>query len=90
MEEEIKVDRDYLQAFNLGYELAKELNLSTPMFKGLHSEDVNLKALQAGMAEFNDELQKAKGNSYDQSVGQEPGRNFDSSNGEEKGWNQSL
>ncbi|WP_026810550.1 hypothetical protein [Arenibacter latericius] len=90
MKEEIKVDRDYLQAFNLGYELAKELNLSTPMFKGLVSEDGNLKALQAGMAEFNDEFRKAKGNSYDQSVGQEPGRNFDPSNGEEKGWNQSL
>ena len=90
MKEEIKVDRDYLQAFNLGYELAKELNLSTPMFKGLNSEDSNLMALQAGMAEYNHELRKARDKSFDQSVGQEPRRNFDSSNGEEKGWNQSL
>ncbi|WP_086476619.1 hypothetical protein [Arenibacter amylolyticus] len=90
MKEEIKVDRDYLQAFNLGYELAKELNLSTPMFKGLDSEDIKLNALQAGMAEYNNELQKVKSNSYDHSMGKAPGKNLNSSNGEEKGWSQSL
>ena len=90
MKEEIKVDREYLQAFNLGYELAKELNLSTPMFKEINSEDRKLNAMHAGMTEFNNELRKGKGKSYDHSVGKEPGRNFDSSNGEDKGWNQSL
>ena len=90
MKKETKVDRDYLQAFNLGYELAKELNLSSPMFKGLDSEDSHLNALQAGMAEFNDELKKSKGNRHSQSVDQQHGRKLGLSNGEEKGWNQSL
>jgi hypothetical protein len=33
MEENLKVDIDYKGAFNLGYELARELNLKSPLFK---------------------------------------------------------
>jgi len=34
MNEEIKVDKDYKDAFNLGYELAQELKLKSQMFQG--------------------------------------------------------
>lgn len=90
MNKEIRVNRDYLQAFNLGYELAKELNLSSPMFQGQNIEDSHLNAVQAGMMEYNEEMKRSKGNQQSHSAGQELGRNISSSNGEEKGWGQSL
>ena len=44
MEENIKIDEEYKKAFNLGYELAKELNLTTPMFKNVASTDDHMNA----------------------------------------------
>ena len=90
MTKERRVNRDYLKAFNLGYEIAKELNLSSPMFKGQILEDSHLNAVQAGMMEYNEEMKRSTGNQQELSAGQELGRNVSSSNGEEKGWGQSL
>tara|TARA_R110002049_G_scaffold125135_1_gene280752 strand:+ start:7534 stop:7758 length:225 start_codon:yes stop_codon:yes gene_type:complete len=56
MNKEMIVDMDFLQAFNLGYELAKELNLTSPMFKDLNSGNSRMSAIQAGMAEYNKEI----------------------------------
>lgn len=52
MEENIKVDKEFLKAFNLGYEVAKELDLKTPMLQN-RSSDITLKSpIQAGMFQF--------------------------------------
>ncbi len=60
MEENLKVDKDYKEAFNLGYELAKELDLKSPMFKDLTSGNDRLSAMQAGMADYSKEVTKEK------------------------------
>jgi len=46
---ETKIDSDYKRAFNLGYEIAKELDLKKPMFKGKDSLQSSTNAMQAGM-----------------------------------------
>ncbi len=52
MEEKKKVDEKFKRAFNLGYEVAKDLDLKTPMFQN-ESPDITLKSLiQAGMFQF--------------------------------------
>ena len=58
MEENIKIDEEYKKAFNLGYELAKELNLKTPMFKSVVPTDDHMNAVQAGMMQYSNELNK--------------------------------
>ena len=56
MNEDINIDLDYLEAFNLGYEIAKELDLKSPMFKDIKPENYRLGAVQAGMHQRIDEL----------------------------------
>lgn len=56
MSEEIKVDKNYMEAFNLGYELAKELNLKSPMFKDVNSGNDRNTAMQAGMEQYGKEI----------------------------------
>lgn len=52
MEESVKVDEKFKRAFNLGYEVAKELDLKTPMFQ-YENSDITLKSpIQAGMFQF--------------------------------------
>jgi len=52
MEESLKVDEKFKKAFNLGYEVAKELDLKTPMFQKKGS-DITLKSpVQAGIFRF--------------------------------------
>lgn len=52
MEENLIVDEEFKKAFNLGYELAKELDLKKPMFQK-EGSDISLKSpLQAGMFQF--------------------------------------
>lgn len=52
MDEDLKIDEKFKRAFNLGYEVAKELDLKTPMFQN-ESSDINLKSpMQAGMFQF--------------------------------------
>lgn len=55
MEESLKVDNDYLEAFNQGYELAKELDLKSPMLKDMDSGNVRMNAMQSGMVQYIDE-----------------------------------
>ena len=58
MEENLKVDKDYKDAFNLGFELAKELNLKAPMFTDINSENIRLHSMQAGMTEYSHKLRR--------------------------------
>jgi len=52
MEESVKVDDKFKRAFNLGYEVAKELDLKVPMFSK-EGSDITLKSpIQAGMFQF--------------------------------------
>ncbi|MFS4416455.1 hypothetical protein [Maribacter sp. 2307ULW6-5] len=52
MEKNLRVDKSYIEAFNLGYEVAKELDLKTPMFQN-ESSNITLKSpMQAGMFQF--------------------------------------
>jgi hypothetical protein len=60
MEEILKVDKDYMEAFNLGYELAKELKLKSPMFKNIEPGNRRIEALQIGMEEYTNEISIGK------------------------------
>ncbi len=60
MSEETKVDKDYKEAFNLGYELAKELSLKSPMFKEVSSGNNRMNAMQAGMEQHSKEIVKER------------------------------
>ncbi len=61
MSDETKIDKNFKDAFNLGYELAKELNLKSPMFKDLDSENGRMNAMKAGMAQYTNEFSQEKG-----------------------------
>lgn len=67
MEDNLKVDKDYKEAFNLGYELAKELNLESPLFKDSASTSSRIKSTQAGMAEYCGEIEYEKNKQMDKS-----------------------
>lgn len=56
MSEEMKVSKDYKEAFNLGYEMARELKLKSPMFHDTKSESNRLDAMQAGMVQYHEEI----------------------------------
>ena len=60
MDENLKVDKEYLEAFNLGYELAKELNLKTPMLKDFKSENPRITAINDGMTQYQLEITNEK------------------------------
>ena len=52
MDEYLKVDGKFKRAFNLGYEVATELDLKTPMFQNGSSEITLKSAIQAGIFQF--------------------------------------
>ncbi|MFS4446466.1 hypothetical protein [Maribacter sp. 2307UL18-2] len=57
MEENLIVDEKFKRAFNLGYEVAKELDIKTPIFQN-EGSDITLKSpIQAGMFQFVQEKQ---------------------------------
>lgn len=60
MSSEIKIVKSYKEAFNLGYELAKELNLKFPMFKDSKVGNERMSAMQAGMAQYSNEISQEK------------------------------
>ncbi len=51
MEENLKVDKKYKEAYNLGYEVTKELDLKTPMFQN-QSIDITNSLIQGGMLQY--------------------------------------
>lgn len=52
MEENLKVDKKFKRAFNLGYELAKELDLKAPMFADEGSDITSKSPMQAGIFQY--------------------------------------
>lgn len=68
MEENLKIDKDYKKAFNLGYELAKELNLKAPMFEEFDSSNESMNAIQDGVGAYIKEATYLKGLKISQSM----------------------
>jgi hypothetical protein len=56
-----KVPKEYIKSFNLGYEIAKELNLSSSMFS---DSNQNSNPIQAGMNQFIIEQSNIKRHSH--------------------------
>ena len=67
MKENLKVDKDYMEAFNLGYQLAKELNIKSPMFKNIELDNSRMHALNTGMEEYSKEFTLNKNITLDDS-----------------------
>jgi len=65
-----RIDDDYKKAFNLGYELAKELDLKSPMFKNQNTNNFPTNAVQAGMIQFVDEAVLSINKNIEKSVNQ--------------------
>lgn len=51
-----KVDEKCKKGYNLGYEIAKELNLKTPLFDDSGVKNSSSNAIQAGMIQFLNEI----------------------------------
>ena len=67
MKEEIKVDEKFKSAFNLGYRLAEELNLKSPMLEN-QEKIMSSNPMHLGMQEFIDEVKLSKNKRLDESV----------------------
>jgi len=52
MKENQRIDKSYIEAFNLGYEVARELDLKTPMFRNENPSITLNSPMQAGMFQF--------------------------------------
>lgn len=50
--EDIKISEDYKQAFNEGYELAKELGLKPDILDGLKAGKHRMQAMSEGMQQY--------------------------------------
>ncbi|GAB4512555.1 hypothetical protein NYZ99_02080 [Maribacter litopenaei] len=67
MEEEIKVDEKFKHAFNLGYRLAEELNLKSPMLEN-QEKIMPSNPMHLGMQQFIDEAKLSKNKRQDKTV----------------------
>lgn len=85
MEENIKVDKDYKKAFNLGYELANELNLKTPMFEDLNVGNDRMSALRSGMVQYSIEIGQVKHNEIDPPNEMQNDKNFKKNDTKDEG-----
>lgn len=60
MEENFKVDKDYKEAFNQGYEVAKELGLKPNSLEGINAGNNRMQGMKDGMEQYGKELTKEK------------------------------
>jgi len=60
MSEETKVDKNYIEAFNQGYELSKELGLKPYILKDLATGNNRIQAMQDGMEQYAKEITQEK------------------------------
>lgn len=59
--DETKVDKDYIEAFNQGYEVAKELGLKPNALSGINAGNNRIQAMKDGMKQYDRELTQEKG-----------------------------
>ncbi|MEM9884367.1 MAG: hypothetical protein AAF849_00630 [Bacteroidota bacterium] len=60
MNGEIKSDKDYIEAFNQGYELSKELGLKPEILKDISAGNNRMQAMKEGMEQYGQELTQEK------------------------------
>lgn len=70
-----KISNEYKKAFNLGYELAKELGLRSPMFKSNNIYNSPSNAIEDGMLQFISEMERLKKLDIDRLTSQDKKRN---------------
>lgn len=56
MKKEITSDKDYIEAFNQGYELHKELGLKPDILKDVYAGNNRMQAMKEGMEQAEKEL----------------------------------
>ncbi|WP_299111445.1 hypothetical protein [uncultured Winogradskyella sp.] len=52
MKETSQIDKDYIEAFNQGYLLSKELNLKPEILDGINAGNNRMQAMKDGMQQF--------------------------------------
>ncbi|MDD7887856.1 hypothetical protein [Flavivirga sp. 57AJ16] len=60
MEEQTKVDKDYIESFNQGYEVAKELGLKPDSIEGIKAGNNRMQGMKDGMEQYGKELTQEK------------------------------
>ena len=60
MEESFKVDKDYKEAFNQGYELAKDLGLKPDILKDVSAGNHRMQAMKDGMQQYQKDMELEK------------------------------
>jgi hypothetical protein len=61
MKREITSDKDFIEAFNHGYELSKELGLKPDVLKDLSAGNNRMQAMKEGMEQYQKEVELEKG-----------------------------
>ena len=69
MEEEIRVDKEFKKAFNMGYRVAQELNLKTQILRD-HEKLVPNNPIHLGMQQYIDEAKLSVKINKNKSLGQ--------------------
>lgn len=89
MEEDIKVDEAFKKSFNLGYQVAAELNLKVPLLQ--NQEKIMPKnPMHLGMQQFIDEASLSKSKKMDKSLEQNKVDNVKKKKGKSRGRGPSL
>ena len=60
MEEQTKVDKNYLEAFNQGYEVARELGLKPDSIEGINAGNNRMLGMKEGMEQYGKEITQEK------------------------------
>lgn len=62
MKETSQIDKDYIESFNQGYQLSKELNLKPEILNGINAGNYRIQAMKDGMQQFQKDntIQKSK------------------------------
>ena len=60
MSEETKVDKDYLEAFNYAYLVAKELDLKPDDLKGINPKDMRAQGMKDGIKQYHKDVELEK------------------------------
>ncbi len=68
MEENVKVDKDYIEAFNQGYTLSKELGLKPDIIEGLSAGNNRMQAMKDGMEQHQKEVSLEKDKRQDKDI----------------------
>lgn len=60
MEEQTKVDKDYIEAYNQGYEISKELGLKPEILNDVYAGNNRMQAMKDGMEQYQKDIETEK------------------------------